>query len=252
VKSCPHRRWVEEHFDGTILVHDERVLRRHLPGCEECRFLYQRLLVGARLDPKALSPEERLARGLGLRRSRPRRWVAIAAASVALTAAVLLFAKRPAHHCFVSRVASVVDKSEILVYRAGGARTAERIAAGAHISATSELAFAYRNPEGFARLCLFAVDEHRHVYWYYPAVTDPASEANAIAIRRSTTPIELNDAVAHPLDGAELRLYALFLRSTVSVRQIEEMVQARREDEWVPTGGRKLTIPLVVEHALSR
>jgi predicted anti-sigma-YlaC factor YlaD len=96
MRPCPHRRGVEQHFDGTIAVHDERVLRRHLPGCSECRQLYQRLLVGARLDPEALSPEERLARGLGLRPAAPpRRWIAITAAVVALAASALLVLLRP-------------------------------------------------------------------------------------------------------------------------------------------------------------
>jgi hypothetical protein len=90
MKPCPHGRWVEQHFAGAITPHDERVLRRHLPGCEDCRGLYQRLLVGSRLDPRALTPKERLARGLGLVPSPPRPWVAIVAALVALTACVLL------------------------------------------------------------------------------------------------------------------------------------------------------------------
>ena len=96
MRPCPQRRWVEQHFAGVIVPHDERVLRRHLPGCGECRQLYQRLLVGARLDPEALSPEERLARGLGLRPAAPpRRWIAITAAVVALAASALLVLLHP-------------------------------------------------------------------------------------------------------------------------------------------------------------
>jgi hypothetical protein len=96
MRACPHRRWVEQHFDGVIAPHDERVLRRHLYGCGECQKLYQRLLVGARLDPEALSARERLARGLGLKPAAPpRRWIAITAAVVALAASALLFLLRP-------------------------------------------------------------------------------------------------------------------------------------------------------------
>jgi MFS family permease len=64
------RELVERHFAGTILPVEERSLRPHLPGCDPCRDYYERHLVLARLDPEALSAQERLARGLGLRARR--------------------------------------------------------------------------------------------------------------------------------------------------------------------------------------
>jgi RNA polymerase sigma-70 factor, ECF subfamily len=238
-RLCPHRRSVEQHFDGSIATHDERVLRRHLPSCDECRALYQRLLWGTRLDPRALSAEERLARGLGLRPLPPQRLgIAVLAMVVALIACALLAGMRPWRLGLTWRDSSEpAARSELLVYAAPGeARLPLRIANGAHVDTASELAFAYRNPEGFAQLCIFGLDEHRHIYWYQPAA----------GISRSQAPVTLAATPVHLGDVHRLRLYALFSSAGLSVEEVERVVRAGDEERWLPAGGRKLTLDLDV------
>jgi hypothetical protein len=239
---------VERHFSGRGSVGDERAMRAHLPGCEECRRLYERLLVGAQLDPRALSAQDRLARGLGFAPSRPRRawvWPALTVGAVASACLVLVLVRGQGG--FVERGGRLDDQSELLVYRTPRHGTPDRVRRGAHIRADEELAFAYRNPEGFAHLAVFAVDEHRHVYWYHPAWTDPASDPSSVGVAASASPVELGEAVAHDLDGKHLRVHALFTRTPLTVRQVEKVIAQHDEETWKLPAARNLELELDVD-----
>ena len=65
---CSKRCLVDRHFEGRILPAEERGLRKHLADCANCTKYYERRLLLARLEPEALKPKQRLARGLGFRR----------------------------------------------------------------------------------------------------------------------------------------------------------------------------------------
>src|SRR5580658_4255524 len=89
------RAHIDRHFDGTLSPEGERVMREHLPTCDACRKYYDRHLLLARLDPSALSGEERIARGLGLgRRASWTQGLPLATAVIAAAAVIVLFVHR--------------------------------------------------------------------------------------------------------------------------------------------------------------
>jgi hypothetical protein len=235
-------------MDGRIWPEDEAVMRRHLIGCPDCTRYYNRLLIGARLDPKAPSAEERLARGMGrpMRRERRRvNWLPAMTAGATLAACALLLIVWWPHDRFAERGGKLGDKNDVLLYRTRAGVKAQRIGDRAHIHVDDELAFAYRNPESYARLVIFAVDEHKHIYWYYPAWNNAADDPVAVAIRPSPSPVELREVVAHELDGRLLRVHALFTNAPVTVKQIEQLVQSGRQHPW--REARELTFDLQVD-----
>jgi hypothetical protein len=249
MNSCAQRHWVERHFDQRISFDDECAMRRHLPDCEDCRQYYQRLLVGARLDPRAPSPQERLGRALGLAPAPRRRswWQPTLALGAALAACVLLVVARPVRDGFTARGGKLDDRSEVLVYRAQAGKAAQRLGRGARVAANAELAFAYRNPEGYPWLAIFAVDEHNHIYWYYPAWLDAKADPSMVAAARTPAPIELSDAVAHSIDGRHLKVHWLFAGAPLTVKQIEQRVLAGQEALWTAPAARQATLELEIE-----
>jgi hypothetical protein len=222
------RQSVDRHFAGSIAPDAERALREHLPTCEDCHRYYERHLLLATLDPKALDAEARLAQGLGL--PRPRRaavWslgvigLAAAAAAIALVVAPRLL--HPQSDGFTPRGPEVklpqVHLSVFRVEKGAAVPVADRI------GAADELAFAYENRAGKQRLMVYGVDEHRHVYWFFPAWQDPATDPEAIRIEAGDGSHELREAVAHHFDGGQLTLHALFTDSPLKVRDVERWLE---------------------------
>jgi hypothetical protein len=244
------RRLVDAHFRGGIDPEGERRMRAHLPHCQGCRRYYERRLLLEKLDPTALGAEVRLARGLGLR---PRKkavsaWtLAGACATAALLVAVLAATGlRPIGDRFAARGGVGPERAEIFAYRTN---PSERLDARATIHANDEIAFAYTNPGGFQRLLVYGVDEHRHVYWYYPAWVDPMADPHAIAIAPGPELRELPEAIRHALDGHELTLHAVFIDDDVSVRRVERLL-AESTGPGASTaiqGSYERVLPLVVE-----
>ena len=68
---------------------------------------------------------------------------------------------------------------------------------------------------------IFGIDEHRHVYWFYPSWTDAQSDPPAVAAPASMVLRELPDAVTQKLDGNLLQVEALFLDAPLTVKQVE-------------------------------
>jgi hypothetical protein len=215
--ACAQSGLVDLHFALRIEPAQEAELRRHLGGCDGCRDRYRRQLLLSQLDPRARSPEDRLARGLGLREAKtPRRWLAILTAGAAVAAGLALWPS--ADGAFTARGGAAAPSS-VVVYRVSA--SGETRPAGAAIAPSDELAFAYRNPEGRKYLLVFAIDEHQHVYWYHPAWTDPAQDPQAVAIRRTTELVELPEAVAQKLDGQSLSLRMVLLDAPARVQDVE-------------------------------
>jgi hypothetical protein len=228
--SCEMRRHVDDHFTGAIDVERERAMRSHLASCDGCRTHYRRRALLARLDPEAKSPEERLARGLGLepRRAEVRpfaRFAPRAAIVLALAASVLLFLRAPKDDGFASRGGSDTSATadaagpRLHVHRvAGDGRTVPVVDS---VKSGDELAFAYENPEGKPFLAIFAVDEHGQVYWFHPAWTDETQDPPAIEAETTPGVHELREAVRHRWRGSRIDVHALFLDKRLTVRQIE-------------------------------
>jgi RNA polymerase sigma-70 factor (ECF subfamily) len=122
-------------------------------------------------------------------------------------------------------------------------------ARGATIRPTDDLAFAYTNPSGYRRLLVYGVDEHRHVYWYYPAWSDPVADPHAIGVAPGVELRELPEAIRHAIDGRELTIHAVFLDEDTSVRAVEHWIaDPRTAGEPLPATLHEERITLSVEH----
>jgi hypothetical protein len=223
---CSQSKLVDRHFAGTITPEQERTMRTHLPECAGCQHRYERRLLLARLDPRALGAEDRMARGLGVAPPprRPFGWVFLSTASFATAALLVLFFVVPHAPGEFRARGGPGATSALLVYRLQGDHTPALVTT--EIGASDELAFAYRNPGGKRHLAVFGVDEHGHVYWFHPAWTEAKEDPVAIAIEPGPGTHELPAAISQPFDGAVLHLYAAFTNEPLHVRQIEATLDA--------------------------
>jgi hypothetical protein len=221
VTSCAERAAVDAHFEGRLARAATSRMFAHVAGCAACRTAYQRQLLLEQLDPRAPGPRRRLGRALGLD-TRSRRWALIAPVALAAIAAVWLLVPRG-----IADYVARGNGSAGAVLRIYDVATESTIVHD-RIRATSELAFAYANPEHRARLLIFGVDEHAHVYWYQPEWTDPATNPAAIPIERGGELRELPAATLHTFDAPRLTIYAVFTDELITVRAIEEWVAGGR------------------------
>jgi hypothetical protein len=242
------RRLVDAHFGGTLDPDGERRMRAHLPGCERCRRYYERHLLLEKLDPAGLGAEVRIARGLGLR---PRRktaaaWAFAGACAAAALTVALVPRHKPMDQGFAARGGPGAERAEVFVYRTS---PSERLQPHATIRAGDDLAFAYTNAAGFRKLLVYGVDEHRHVYWYFPAWVDPKDDPHAVGIAAGPGLRELPEAIRHDFDGHELTLHAVFVDDDMTVRRVEHLL-AESTGPGVPAavpGSFERELPLVVE-----
>jgi hypothetical protein len=225
-EPCVHRL-IDAHFAGTIAPPDEGALRAHLYSCPSCRGYYRRHLLFSRFDPRAKSAKARIARGLGLRLKRKDGavWTWAVAFSAAVVLAVVVPLTRRAPSEFSARGGNERGEPAFFAYRMN---PSVELAPGSTIHASDDLAFAYANPSGFRRLLVYGVDEHKHVYWYYPAWSNPGDDPHAVAVASDPQVRELPEAIRHDLDGRELTLHAVFLDGDTGVRDVESAVAEGR------------------------
>jgi hypothetical protein len=241
--NCRRQGQVDRHFAGSLGVTGERRLRVHLVDCGPCRTRYGLHLRLAQLDPRALGLQERLRLGLGLRRrlaGSGAGWVAVAGA-LALGALLLLpglprqrATEPPGVHSRGSGLAALPlvlaldDRgTEVSAFRTSG--PGAPAPATARIAPGDELAFAYRNGSGWARLMVFARDEHGAVYWFYPQWVAPASDPVGVDLEVDPGLHELPAAVSHDFGGRQLLLCALATRQPLSARQVERSLAENRQ-----------------------
>jgi hypothetical protein len=243
--GCAQRRLqrlIDRHFAARITPGEESALRAHLPGCDACRAHYSRHLLYAKLVRDRPGLEERLAVGLGVsllpaapasRHLPARRSWMLAAAAAATCVALLVhgrIGRAPESEFGVRGPASNVSVPgpALEIYRV----TEDRSTAASEgwMSARGELAFAYRNPTGFARLMVFGVDDRGDIYWFHPAWTEPSQDPVAIAVAAGEGPFELPEAIRHEIRGNRLRIVALFTNAALSVRAVEEGWRSARPD----------------------
>ncbi|MEA2746445.1 MAG: hypothetical protein QOI41_588 [Myxococcales bacterium] len=231
-ERCLMTARVDRHFSRTLDPADERAMREHLPTCAQCRARYEKQLLLERLDPDAAAPEARIASGLGIGRARPMLRAAPFMGALALAAAIAFLVLRPAgpgsplDTGFTARGGGDASTSEdaayVIVLR--GATDAGPTRAGASIHRNDELTFSYGNGAGKRYLIIYGVDEHRHVFWYYPAWSDPKEDPHSIAIAPGAQ--SLPDAVKHDLDGKQLEIHAVFTDSPLSVKSVESLISS--------------------------
>ncbi|MFY0562883.1 anti-sigma factor family protein [Archangium lansingense] len=252
---CDSTRLVDAHFGRRGLPpRRERALREHLPGCATCRARYERHLLLAEVDRSIPDARERLARGLGLAAApRTRTWpvqlgLAFALGLCALVLVPRLGASPTVDEGFTPRGGTeahgpVVGPPPALeVYRV---RDGKAEPTNGSMRADDELAFAYRNPDGLPFLMVFATDMAGQVYWYYPSWTDPDTSPTSVLTQQSEHPLELPDAIRHPLPPGKFSLHALFTRAPLSVHEVEARL-ARREP-LVGEGEHMTHLPLLVQ-----
>jgi hypothetical protein len=243
---CDFGHLVDRHFEGAIEPEAERTMREHLPTCDSCGALYRRYLLLNRLDPEAAQPpEERIARGLGLRRGRwPRVAIPLvaiaAAAAVALT--VLGLPRRAEEFTARGAITPPADQpSRVFVYDVGPGAPPAPVSDS--LKSGHELAFAYVNGAAKRRLAIFGVDETRRVYWFFPAWRDESSDPVAIPVESDGLRHELPEAIRHHFVGAHLEIRSVFLDEPMSVRQIEALLKGETQAP--------LSIPGAVQGSLS-
>ncbi len=219
---------IDLHFAERLGTRGEAEMRAHLPVCASCRARYDRHLLYARLSRKARPAKVRLARGLGLHVGRPKRaswsWWTAAAVAAAVALFVLGRSVDPPGRDLAARGAGAPSLPALFVYQMGTGPAP--VLAGQHLSRQDELAFAYGNPGGRKFLWIFAVDEHRHVYWYYPAWPSGAPAPRPLPARPGVGPHELPEAIRHGLDGTRVDLHALLSDEPIAVTDIEAQIAA--------------------------
>jgi len=236
------QRAIDAHFAGRASEPAERAMRAHLPACASCRRRYDRHLLLARLDPRALPAEQRLAVGLGFRAAPVawRRRLLSFAVPLAVAAVVALIVARP-HGAddtggFTARGAATTSSAaRFWTYRidAGGPpHLLDR-----EIRAGDYLAFAYSNPAGRPFVMIFGVDEHRHVYWFHPDWPSNGAAPSSIPAVAGPGPHELAGAVLHQFEGRRLNVIALLSDRALSASAIEAQVAAAGSFEALPSFG---------------
>jgi hypothetical protein len=273
---CAHRRLIDRHFAARIKPREESALRAHLPDCDPCRERYERHMLYAQLVPGRPRMAERLAVGLGIDLARnPQRvpnlprwataakppspyasaapasehppsrrsWVLVAATAAACVALLVnsRMGRAPQSEFGVRGPASNAPGPTLEIYRVtedGSTKASE-----GWMSARGELAFAYRNPTGFARLMVFGADDRGDIYWFHPAWTEATQDPVAVAVVAGEGPFELPEAIHHDVRGSRLRIVALFTNAAVSVRAVEEALRSAQPD---PAGSVRVEMSLEV------
>ena len=216
--SCPPT--IEAIFARKATPAQAHALYDHLDTCADCRQSYDRHLLFESLLPaeERIDPKKRLRETLPIATPRARRSVYVISA-LALAACLLLLLRRPtqADEEFHARGPALPTGPALEVYRLkGGPQRAT-----SPIDKNEDLAFAYTNPGGAKYLLVFAVDEARHVYWYYPAWSNAAETPSSISVRPSTTLVELGEGIRHDFQGHQIRVHAVWSDTPMTTREAE-------------------------------
>ena len=117
-------------------------------------------------------------------------------------------------------------------------------------AADDSLAFSYLNrSDGRLRyLAVLGLDAHGKIFWYYPPAGEAASRS--VPIESTHEPRELPEQVAHELASGPYRIFAVFSREGLSMRELELAV--RQGFERAGTVDRMGRLPLddVGQHSL--
>jgi hypothetical protein len=215
---------IDAHFAARIDRTGEERMREHLTDCEECSAYYDQHALLAELDPKAPSREDRLLSALGVAPVRERRapaWVFGGGFAVAACALLLIFVvpREAPSDGFTARGSGSAD----LILRRTDGPSPRPVAAA--IPPEAELAFGYLNPNGRARLLVFGVDEHGHVYWYHPTWTRADENPSAVPVEKTADALELKAATRHDLDGRRLTIFGVFTDAAPTVKDVEKQLE---------------------------
>ncbi len=97
--------------------------------------------------------------------------------------------------------------------------------AGKSMASGDALAFTYENrSDDYGFLMVFAVDANGEVYWYFPAFTRQSDNPQSVAIRSGAGQVQLPYEVRHDFPPGKMRLFAVFTKDPLRVKEIEQMV----------------------------
>ena len=224
----PQRTLIDRHFAGRASPGSESAMRAHLGACADCREYYEGHALLARLDPRALGVEERLAAGLGFSlrpRSKTVLWTVLPLAGATAMFVMLLVQVRqaPEGEEFSARGTVAPAQPELEVYRATAGHAARVRGDHPSLGTDEALAFAYRNPTGHKRLAVVGVDDHGRVYWYHP---DPDVSQAAIPIGRYDDAHELPESIRHQVQGSRLRILGIFGDDSLTVGRVRQLIDS--------------------------
>jgi hypothetical protein len=229
---------LERHFSGDSSAAVDRRLFRHMKTCTRCRDEYRTFAMLEALESGG-GDRARERMGRGLFEAAPRRRVFVplgAGLTAAVACAVLLVSVGRAPSPFRARGgvgATEATGPSLAVFRVPPDHdnptlpaVAETQRAGNVVRAGESLAFSYTNPQAEGACCLmvFARDPAGHVYWFWPAWNDAAEDPTSLPISASPGPVELTEAVRHPLQPGELTIVGLFTPKPLHVREVEAAV----------------------------
>jgi hypothetical protein len=226
---------VQRHFSGDGSPAVDRRLFKHLKRCDRCRDEYRTLAMLESLEPEGGErARARLGRGLFVPVSRPRLVAGGLAVAFACVALVVTVGRAPAPFQARGGVGSAaMSGAALAIYRVPRDRDnpqvlapADAQRAGAAFRAGESLAFSYVNPASVGACCLmvFGRDAAGHVCWFWPAWNDAAEDPASLPISESATPVELTEAVRHPLQPGALTIVGLFTPRPLHVREVEAAV----------------------------
>jgi hypothetical protein len=234
-RACAERSLIDRHFAGRASPEGETRMRAHVGGCAPCQHYYERRLLLSELDPAAPPARERLAAGLGIgrrRRAPAAQWTAGLTLGAAAAAALVLVLRPPrpdqdagfagrgtAPPAAAPGAAPPGEAPALEIYCSSCGKPAPRL--GGSLGARASLAFAYSNPTGRKRLMVLAVDESKHVYWFYP---DLKESQVSVAIERTAVPTELPWEIDQSFAGRALRILGLFSDEPLAVNKVEALV----------------------------
>jgi hypothetical protein len=229
---------VEGHFDGTATPTADRKMFAHLPSCERCREQYRTLAMLEALEAGGGDrARERLARGVfaPAGAGKPTRAMFGTGLVLAFGCVALVVSFGRGAPSFRARGGVGAEQAQgtepsLAIYRVPRDReNPERLAvgetrrAGSVMHAGESLAFSYTSPAalGVGYLMVFARDAGGRVYWFWPAWSDEAADPTSLSIAATAEPIELTEAVRHPLPAGPLTIVGLFTPRPLHVREVE-------------------------------
>jgi hypothetical protein len=230
---------VERHFSGAGSPKTDQRLFAHMKTCERCRDEYRTLAMLEQMEGGGGErARERLARGLfgnaaePVRTARPRLFAGGFALGAACLALLVTVGQTPSPFRARGGEASA-SGAALAIYRVPrDQQNPEALAvsdtqrAGTTVRAGESLAFSYVSPASVGACCLmvFGRDPAGHVYWFWPAWNDAAEDPVSVPIAEGNTPVELREAVRHPLQTGPLTIVGLFTPKPLHVREVEAAV----------------------------
>jgi hypothetical protein len=230
---------VQRHFSDGGSPAAERRLFKHMKGCARCRDEYRTLALLEEMEGGgAVHARDRMARSLfasePVAAQRPRIFAGGLALGVACLALLVTVGRTPSPFQARGSVqAGALSGAALAIYRVPRDQTnPEALAvsdtqrAGTTVRAGESLAFSYVNPTsvGASYLMVFGRDAAGRVYWFWPAWDDASNDPASVAISEGTTPVELREAVRHPLAAGPLTIVGLFTPKPLHVREVEAAV----------------------------